>query len=245
MQIVLSGNRVIAHGEDCFLAMGGTVICEETGKAYPNATIAEVDAIPADVDSVGYEYRAGVFVPCAPYGKTQKGRLMLSCDECGAPRSSDLTSENGGLHIPGVLSGAKMPADILSLLGMTDGYLADAFAALKNGDVRIITGQYTGTGASGTANTRRITFPGTLLLAAVWKQNTYWDLSVYPHADGGWDSSLLWLPGMGWSKVNGQSITVQLSGNELSWYTSATNSGYEEVMLNAVATYKYALFVFN
>ena len=89
MQIVLIGNRVVAHGENCFLCMGGTVICEETGKAYPNATVAEVDAIPTDIDTVGYEYRAGVFVPCAPYGKTEDGRILLACDECGTPRVSD------------------------------------------------------------------------------------------------------------------------------------------------------------
>ncbi len=88
MQIVLSGNRVMAHGDSCFLSMGGTVICEETGKAYPNATIAEVDALPADIDSVGYEYHAGVFVPCAPYGRSDDGYIMVSCNECGTPRVS-------------------------------------------------------------------------------------------------------------------------------------------------------------
>lgn len=158
MQIVLSGNRVIAHGEDCFLSMGGTVICEETGKAYPNATIAEVDAIPADVDSVGYEYHAGVFVPCAPYGKTNKGSVMLACDECGAPRSSDITSENGGLHIPGELTGAKMPADVLARLGMNSGDLADALVAIKNGGVKCATGQYTGAGTYGSANKNTLNF---------------------------------------------------------------------------------------
>lgn len=88
MQIVLSGNRVVAHGDNCFLCMGGTVICNDTGKAYQNATVAEVDAIPADIDTVGYEYHAGVFVPCAPYGETEDGRVLLACDECGTPRAS-------------------------------------------------------------------------------------------------------------------------------------------------------------
>lgn len=91
MQIVLSGNRVIAHGDNCFLSMGGTVICEDTGKAYQNATIAEVDTIPADIDSVGYEHHAGIFVPVAPYGKTEDGYLMAACFECGTPRSTDIT----------------------------------------------------------------------------------------------------------------------------------------------------------
>lgn len=91
MQIVLSGNRVIAHGESCFLAIGGTVVCEETGKAYSNATVAEVDVLPADIDRVGYEYHAGVFVPCAPYGMTEDGYLMGACFECGTPRYTDIS----------------------------------------------------------------------------------------------------------------------------------------------------------
>lgn len=93
MQIVLSGNRVIAHGENCFLAMGGTVICEETGKAYQNATIAEVETLPADIGRVGYEYHAGIFVPCAPYGKTEGGYMMAACYECATPRATEITLE--------------------------------------------------------------------------------------------------------------------------------------------------------
>ena len=96
MQIVLSGNRVIAHGENCFLAMGGTVICEETGTAYQNATVAEVDDVPADIDSVGYEYHAGVFVPCAPYGSTSDGYLMVACD-CGTPKKTGVKVEGDQL----------------------------------------------------------------------------------------------------------------------------------------------------
>lgn len=91
MQIVLSGNRVIAYGDNCFLAMGGTVICEETGKAYSNATVAEVDVLPADIDRVGYEYHAGVFVPCAPYGMDNgNGTILVACEDCKAPKDSGL-----------------------------------------------------------------------------------------------------------------------------------------------------------
>lgn len=91
MQIVLSGNRVIAHGDNCFLAMGGTVICEETGKAYSNATVAEVDILPADIDRVGYEYHAGVFVPCAPYGMDNgNGTILVACEDCKTPKDSGL-----------------------------------------------------------------------------------------------------------------------------------------------------------
>lgn len=86
MQLVLSNNRVIAHGEN-FLALGGVVINTETGAKHENATIAECDSCPSDIGEVGYEYHAGVFVPCAPYGKTEDGYIMVSC-ECGTPKKS-------------------------------------------------------------------------------------------------------------------------------------------------------------
>lgn len=145
MQIVLSGNRVIAHGEDRFLCMGGTVICEDTGKAYPNATIAEVDSVPADIDTVGYEYHAGVFVPCAPYGKGG-GNLMVACEECGTPKSNPITaSEDGGLNVPGYLTGCKVPDDIAALYGLNSGAeLANVFSALSGIFLRFESGSYVG-----------------------------------------------------------------------------------------------------
>lgn len=88
MQLVLSGNRVIAHGEN-FLSMGGTVVNTETGACYQNATVAECDGCPADIDSAGYEYHAGVFVPVAPYGTAEDGHLMVACD-CGTPKRAPL-----------------------------------------------------------------------------------------------------------------------------------------------------------
>lgn len=102
MQIVLSNNRVLAYGKDCFLAMGGTVICEATGKAYQNATVAETDSpLPSDIDTVGYEYHAGVFVPCAPYGKGA-GAVMVACEDCGTPKSSGVRADaEGNITVPG------------------------------------------------------------------------------------------------------------------------------------------------
>lgn len=93
-QLVLSGNRILAHGEaGCFLAMGGTVICEEKGKAYPNATVVTHEGgLPADIDKVGYEYHAGVFIPCAPYG-TGAGDILVACEDCGTPKRSGYSSE--------------------------------------------------------------------------------------------------------------------------------------------------------
>lgn len=63
-QLVVSGNRIIAHGEDCFISMGGTVICTKTERVFQNATVVNCDCLPCDLDEVGYEYHAGEFVPC-------------------------------------------------------------------------------------------------------------------------------------------------------------------------------------
>ena len=90
MQLVLSNNRVIAHGEN-FLAMGGVVINTETGERYERATVSECDSCPSDIDTVGYEYYAGTFVPCAPYGKgDNKGFFMEVCEKCATPRNSGI-----------------------------------------------------------------------------------------------------------------------------------------------------------
>lgn len=71
-QLVVTGNRILAYGTDCFYSMGGTVICPNTGKAYQNATVVSCDCIPCDIDTVNYEYHAGSFVPCAPSGNELK-----------------------------------------------------------------------------------------------------------------------------------------------------------------------------
>ena len=93
-QIVISGTRILAHGEGCFLAMGGTVICPESGRIYQNATIATVDNLPADIDRVGYEYHAGEFVPCAPFG-VGAGNLAVFCGEdCKALKDSGIPMGN-------------------------------------------------------------------------------------------------------------------------------------------------------
>lgn len=90
VQIVISGNRVIAHGTG-FSVSGNTVENESTGKVYENATIATVESVPDDIDSAGYEYHAGRFVPCAPYGPGDKnGYVMEVCPECATPRNSGI-----------------------------------------------------------------------------------------------------------------------------------------------------------
>lgn len=95
MQLVLSNNRIIAHGEN-FLAMGSVVINTETGARYENATIAECNGCPSDIDKVGYEYHAGVFVPCAPYGLgNNNGFFMEVCESCATPRSSGIPIKGG------------------------------------------------------------------------------------------------------------------------------------------------------
>jgi hypothetical protein len=89
MQLVLSNNRIIAHGEN-FLAMGGVVINTANGKKYENATLAECNGCPSDIDEVGYEYHAGVFVPCAPYGKAEDGTILVGCEDCKTPKDSGI-----------------------------------------------------------------------------------------------------------------------------------------------------------
>lgn len=95
MQLVLSNNRVIAHGEN-FLAMGGVVINTETGAKYENATVAECDNCPSDIDKVGYKYHGGEFVPCAPYGTgNNNGFFMEVCESCATPRSAGIPIKGG------------------------------------------------------------------------------------------------------------------------------------------------------
>ena len=90
MQIVISGNRVISYGTG-FSVSGDTVENESTGKVYNNATIATVESVPDDIDSVGYEYHAGRFVPCAPYGRgDHNGYLMEACTDCATPRKTEI-----------------------------------------------------------------------------------------------------------------------------------------------------------
>jgi len=109
MQLVLSKNRIIAHGEN-FLAMGGVVINTETGARYENATVAECENCPSDIDKVGYEYHAGVFVPCAPYGVgNNNGFFMEVCESCATPRSS-------GIPIKGGLKEENFSAEALKML---------------------------------------------------------------------------------------------------------------------------------
>ena len=103
MQLVLSGNRIIAHGEN-FLSMGGTVINTETGKTYQNATVAECEGCPSDIGEVGYEYHAGTFVPCAPYGKGN-GTLLVACEECASPKNSGVKLHDVAWDLVGEATG--------------------------------------------------------------------------------------------------------------------------------------------
>lgn len=65
-QLVIQNNRVLAHGTDCFLCMGGTVVCTASGRVFEHASVVEVDcAVPSDIDNGGYEYKGGCFYPCS------------------------------------------------------------------------------------------------------------------------------------------------------------------------------------
>ena len=87
MKLVLSNNRIIAHGENFISMGGGVVINTETGAKYERATVAECSNCPSDIGVVGYEYHAGEFVPCAPFGKGP-GNVAVYCDDCKTPRDS-------------------------------------------------------------------------------------------------------------------------------------------------------------
>lgn len=224
MQIVLIGNRVVAHGNDCFLCMGGTVICEETGKKYSNATVAEVEAVPADIDTVGYEYRAGVFVPCAPYG-VGAGELMVACEECGTPKRSTVTADaDGGLNIPGFLKGAKIVAEIAQQCGLEaaatlDSVLASigniAISATNTAEERAIVecGSYVGTGQTGanSPNSLNFSFPPKAVLIV---------------GDNDWTSyfAILLFVSSSYVRAGGKSAFAQMytkiDGNTVYWYST-------------------------
>lgn len=144
MQLVLSNNRIIAHGEN-FLAMGGVVINTETGAKYENSTIAECEGCPSDIDSVGYEYHAGVFVPCAPFGKgNNNGYFMEVCTDCATPRNSGIPIKGGikyeHLNIADIIAGGLGKTDINLLWSNADIYAS--FAAqtitLASGDYEFL-----------------------------------------------------------------------------------------------------------
>jgi hypothetical protein len=93
VQIVISGNRVLGYGTD-FSVTGNAVECASTGRVYNNATIATVESVPDDIGSVGYEYHAGRFVPCGPFG-VGKGNVAVVCnDDCKALKDSGVPMES-------------------------------------------------------------------------------------------------------------------------------------------------------
>ena len=95
-QLVVSGNRVLAYGDSCFLSTGGTVVCTVTGRVFQNATVVnDCGPLPSDIDSVGYEYHSGAFVPCAPYGEDNgNGKVMVACEECASPKTTPYTIDH-------------------------------------------------------------------------------------------------------------------------------------------------------
>lgn len=83
IQLVVKGNRILSYGEACFYQIGETVFCPLRQKVFKNATIVICeDDLPADIDSVGYEYHAGKFVPCAPYGVGGGNIAVVYGEDC-------------------------------------------------------------------------------------------------------------------------------------------------------------------
>ena len=92
-QLVVAGNRVLAYGEDCFISVGGAVICPSSGKAYQNASVVECEAIPTDIEAQGYEYHAGQFVPCAPFGVGDGNMAVVCGEDCKAVKDSGIPAQ--------------------------------------------------------------------------------------------------------------------------------------------------------
>ena len=86
-QLVVSGNKILAYGEDCFTVMGESVKCSNKGNEYQNATVTTCEEFPPDIGKVGYEYHAGQFVPCAPFGEGV-GNIAVFCDACNTMKNS-------------------------------------------------------------------------------------------------------------------------------------------------------------
>ena len=99
--------------------MGGTVINTNTGRVYQNATVVECDGCPSDIGEVGYEYHAGQFIPCAPFGKGD-GNLAVVCGEdcksikdSGIPAKGYVSEETAAKF---GLGADAVPDDVLSML---------------------------------------------------------------------------------------------------------------------------------
>lgn len=144
MKLALSGKRVIGYGEN-LIPMGGTVIDTDTNKVYQNATIAECDGCPSDIDLVGYEYHAGNFVPCAPYGTEDSGgEIMVACDNCATPRKSGVDIQD--VHDASKLSRGTLSSDRLPTVPVAKGgtgrstLTADSFlVGNATGTVKLLT----------------------------------------------------------------------------------------------------------
>lgn len=131
-QLVLRGNRVLSHGEDCFLCAGGAVICPETGRTFENATVVNHPGeIPSDIDEVGYEYHAGAFVPCAPFGKGG-GNIAVVCNEdCKSIKDSGINAEHTrAVSLNGVvlkntpMTGYEVSDNVFTIVEQNGVYLA-------------------------------------------------------------------------------------------------------------------------
>lgn len=169
-QIVVIGNRVVAHGTDCFADIGGAVVCLTNGKVYAGASIVECSTeCPADIDTVGYEYHAGVFVKCAPFNKGD-GTVAGWCDDCKAPIDTGFPSQflgkvycttypGNGSNIAGVTCGFRPKYAIITGKHYVNSFLYSATAIVtENGGLSFCVA--TDSNAVGTSLTPTITDDG-------------------------------------------------------------------------------------
>ena len=215
VQLVLRGNRVLSHGEDCFLCVGGSVICADSGRTFENATVVNHPGeIPSDIDEVGYEYHAGAFIPCAPFGKGD-GNLAVVCGE-------DCKTIKDGSFPLSLLFNGGVPAA-----------------------ARIVQGTYVGLGKTSTVTPYRntLTFDGkplAVLLYLVGDWGSVGNSDTEKHAGNTFmlmrgvtsvqrGNAVVPTTGNGWNS-NDYKVNVQWGENSVSWITATEHTSADVVM---------------
>ena len=104
--------------------------------------------------------------------------------------------------------------------------------------IKIETGSYVGTGASGSSNPNTLTFgfePKLLMVAA---NNKGLDFNLYS-SDIAWSASFIWFSGVTgmtmWNNPGVANLNVSVQGNKISWYSTSARSQCNEIM----TTYAY------
>lgn len=62
MYIALRHNKVVHYSQNAYDRVGSTLVCEAEGISIDSATMAQVDAVPTDIDEYDYYYIEGNFI---------------------------------------------------------------------------------------------------------------------------------------------------------------------------------------